>query len=529
MDRTYEALLDENNELRKALNSTKELVERFRSDNESLKQMHEEFKLHHERLKKECQEAHNRCAEAVSSRKETEAYYENYVSRLKNSLEQRKKEFDEMQSKMIPPIDSELLRVKLVNEIEGPMRVAIENKQEEVNRLNEQYYEITRKHDLLQLEFNTYKTDIEKEIRDTKDRHSKEVNQYFAELQELQTRIDDPSDKETIRALKKDREELRVRLEKLHEEVEEVRKSREQVRQEKNEVEIKLNKDVEEEHNKYRTLNIQKDKLEVQNKDFQEQTYKLKLNYDSKVQELLTLKKDHENAQSELENYENQVTMLQQEISDLQKKLQEKESQIDLKVREVTRAEKEKSQQLKDEKEKLQKQLEEVEYRERQINSKLSSTERNYKHELERKGQEISNFKEDYKLLESRNQALSKEVDLLKGSYNSKTQESEKVETEFKQLQQQLTEVTKREEQLTQTKDKLQEALNKAQEELAKRPEAQETKQLEERCRYLEAQLHFYKNKCRDYKQRVRQANEKIQELGIKFARSELERQKLQS
>ena len=69
MERTYEALLEENNELRKALGSTKEIVERFRSDNESLRRMHEEFKLHHERLKKECQEAQSKSIDAIKSRK----------------------------------------------------------------------------------------------------------------------------------------------------------------------------------------------------------------------------------------------------------------------------------------------------------------------------------------------------------------------------------------------------------------------------------------------------------------------------
>ena len=75
MERTYDALLEENNELRKALGSSKEIIERFRSDNESLRRMHEEFKLHHERLKKECQDAQSKSIEAIKSRRETENYY----------------------------------------------------------------------------------------------------------------------------------------------------------------------------------------------------------------------------------------------------------------------------------------------------------------------------------------------------------------------------------------------------------------------------------------------------------------------
>lgn len=56
MEANYESILNENSELRKALSSTKELAQRYRSDSESLRRMYEDFKLHYERMKKECTE-----------------------------------------------------------------------------------------------------------------------------------------------------------------------------------------------------------------------------------------------------------------------------------------------------------------------------------------------------------------------------------------------------------------------------------------------------------------------------------------
>jgi hypothetical protein len=54
MDYSYETLLEENTELRKALTHAKEMLERKASDFDSLRQMHQDFKFHYDKLKKDC-------------------------------------------------------------------------------------------------------------------------------------------------------------------------------------------------------------------------------------------------------------------------------------------------------------------------------------------------------------------------------------------------------------------------------------------------------------------------------------------
>ncbi|CAG9327302.1 unnamed protein product [Blepharisma stoltei] len=523
----YEPLLEENNELRKALSSTKELVERYRSDNENLRRMHEDFKLHHERLKKECQESQAKCIEAVKSRRETESYYENYVQRLKNSIEQGKKEFDEMQAKMMPPVDNEILRLKLVEEIEGPMKIAIENKVEECSRLQDIVNDLKRNLELLQLQYGSYRSEAEKELRDMKDRHNSEVNQYFKEVQQLQERLEDASDKDIIRALKKERDEFKLRVEKLFEECDEIRKSRDAIKNEKNDLMIRYNHDVEEEKNKQRILNIDKDKFAIQNKDLQEQLYKLRLTHDAKLQEILTLKKDIETLTASLEASESQANYYKEEAAEYQHKLQEKDSQIEMRARELSKAEREKYQKEKEEKEKLQRKIDELAAKERELSSQLNSTESDLKYELDSVKQENRNIKDNMKLLESKLEAAKNESEMLRNSKELKEHDSDKVEEEFKILQEKYTELSRREKDAVLQKNALEEKLGRLEEDLRRGGNPQAFENLKSEFIKLEQKLNVAKAKVSEYKQKVRHGNEKLNELGLKLVQSEKERQNL--
>lgn len=524
MERTYDALLDENSELRKALSSTREILERYKSDNEALQAMQEDLKLHHERSKKECQEAQSKCAEAVKSLKETQNYYELYVQKLKSSLEQGKRDFEEMQSKMIPPIDSEWLRVKLVNEIEGPMKIQLEGKEDEIIRLQGTIYDLTRKLDLTQLQYNTLKTESEKELRDTKERYNSETTHLFSELKHLQEKLEDPADKETIRALKRDREEHKLKVEKVYEELDDLKKKLEFSKSEKNDLKSKFFKEIEEEKNKSRLINIEKDRLELGNKDLQDQLHKAKLSLDAKIQEIINLKKDLESNSSLLEDSEIQIKHLKDEISEFQRKLYEKDSQTENKLKDLSKSERERKSKDKEEKEKMQKNIENLEQKIKELNSCVSTQERDFKYEIERKKNELAGLKEDFKLLETKNSSLNKEIEMHKQNFTGKSEEIERYQNEIKALSSRYNEVLKANEGYI---IKIQQIESKYEKFTALNKESSEQRALEEKLKHTESNVQYFKSKAREYKEKVKVANEKIQELGVKLAKSEIERQKL--
>ena len=293
---------------------------------------------------------------------------------------------------------------------------------------------------------------------------------------------------------------------------------------EKNEIKNKYNKDIEEEKNRVRIGNIEKDKLELAYKDIQDQLHKLRLVHDSKLQEFTNLKKDLESSSTSLESAEVQIGHLREEIAELQRKIFEKETQSENKIREIQKIEKEKYLKDKDEKEKLQKSVDELEQKNRELASSFQSQERELKHDLERKKQENNNIKEDLRLQESKNSAISRELEMYKTNANTKNEEIERLQSEFRSLTIKYNEVSKNFEI---SNGRLQQFGNKFEKTGENKNSGEENKHLEEKIKNLEANNHFFKQKAREYKEKVKQGNEKIQELGIKLAKSEIERQKL--
>ena len=54
------------------------------------------------------------------------------MNHIKYQFESGQREFDDQHSKMMQPMDHDMLRVKILKEIEAPHKIAMENKQAEV-------------------------------------------------------------------------------------------------------------------------------------------------------------------------------------------------------------------------------------------------------------------------------------------------------------------------------------------------------------------------------------------------------------
>ena len=63
-----------------------------------------------------------------------------------------------------------MIRIKIINELEGPQRLALESKQFEIDKLQDHVYEIKRQFEILSSKHETVKYESEKELRDLKER-----------------------------------------------------------------------------------------------------------------------------------------------------------------------------------------------------------------------------------------------------------------------------------------------------------------------------------------------------------------------
>ena len=90
------------------------------------------------------------------------------VQELKELIERKQEELEQFQLKIIPNIDQDMIRVKLITEMEGPYQETVEKKDREIMKLKEKLSEAERRASLYELQLQTKEKDYKREIQDTK-------------------------------------------------------------------------------------------------------------------------------------------------------------------------------------------------------------------------------------------------------------------------------------------------------------------------------------------------------------------------
>jgi hypothetical protein len=87
-------------------------------------------------------------------------------------------------------------------EIELQNRNTLEQKQVEIDNLNDQLFEMKKKYELLNTEHETLKSEISREINHLSERHKNEVRELMFEIQLLNEKCDSGIDRETFKSIK---------------------------------------------------------------------------------------------------------------------------------------------------------------------------------------------------------------------------------------------------------------------------------------------------------------------------------------
>ncbi len=140
-----------------------------------MKQIHEDFKNQYDKLKKESEDSHQKYLHLLNEKKEMENQFDNTIRNFKIAIEQKQKELEDVQAKVIPSLDHDMIRIKIINELEVPHRQAIDTKQHEVDKLQDQVYELKRQLDILNTKYEAVRFEAEKDIKDLKERHKVRV------------------------------------------------------------------------------------------------------------------------------------------------------------------------------------------------------------------------------------------------------------------------------------------------------------------------------------------------------------------
>ena len=151
------------------------------AEKEQVNALYNDFKNHYEQMRAQSNQFQKRLSEEIQAKKELELTVEERLNDMRRAIEQKQREIDSMANKMTLPIDTDIMRMKIQKDIEGRHRIELDSKQQEVDRLGEQYYEAKRQLDVLKMQLDTQRHEFEKELTEAKDKARKESSELLIE------------------------------------------------------------------------------------------------------------------------------------------------------------------------------------------------------------------------------------------------------------------------------------------------------------------------------------------------------------
>ncbi len=111
-----------------------------------------------------------RFVSSIQDKKDLEEYYDKKIKSFKKALEQRQQEFEEIQAKVMPSLDHDMFKIKLMNDVAMPHRQEMEAKQAELDEMQNEIFNYKREVALLKTKLEEVKLENEKDVENLKQR-----------------------------------------------------------------------------------------------------------------------------------------------------------------------------------------------------------------------------------------------------------------------------------------------------------------------------------------------------------------------
>merc|ERR1719335_1179077 len=121
----YEELLAHDQQITQELGTLVGLHERLRSDHVALKELYESMKTEHTRVKDQLSQARQDAARNESAKRQLESDFNSQRRQMKQKLDVKIAEFEDLQQQVTPPRDLDMLRLKITEEVEAPFRAQV--------------------------------------------------------------------------------------------------------------------------------------------------------------------------------------------------------------------------------------------------------------------------------------------------------------------------------------------------------------------------------------------------------------------
>lgn len=499
--------------------------------------MHEEFKLHYDKLRRETNDISKRFSDAISEKKSLEAQYETQIQQLKNALDLKQKMNEELQGKSIIPVENEIMRSKIMREVEIPFKAKYDELFQEKEKINDEMNFMKKDNVILKEEIEGKEKEYDKIIHEIKQNHNEQIMQLTEEIKTLHKNFNLNKEKKINDTIKKDLEEYKTKWMNSQAECQGLRESRDQLKRELNEFKALQIKQIEEIDSKRRQIDHENNNLKNQIRIEKEEINELQGKISDKIEDSKLLKEENQSLITENSQLIFKIESFQSEKRVLDLRLSERENSLTLKEKKIMNLEISLSEMEKKVRNSFQFQQESTDKLKNDFEKKL------YR-EIESKDQKIIDLEKELKdVKEIENEERNKmknyknEFESLKQNFEMIYNEKNELENEIKRLQDEKRETLSKTQENFSNQAKAEIALKQMEEALIK-SELEKKNALNEQAKVqgnmstliskfeeekhrLEDALRKGDERTRKYKNKVREANLKIKNIVMKLNRNE--------
>lgn len=296
----YSRLLQQITSVQSQLQATLQQAHVLKSENATLKESNAQLKtdLQRQRAKTDAnrREWQNERKEKLAMAKQ----HEETMALWNEQLEAKAAEFEELRSTIAPRENMELVRQKVMEELEVTYASRLAALKDESEKYQSMFFEVRRQHRLLSAEFERYTVQAGQEAESAHEANKAIIAELTEQNENLQAKLDDPSLSDEVR-------HMTTKLGAVNSEMTQLRREAEELRQAKEDAEVALSEAV---------LRHERETSELKNAHRLQEVEAASLRRQLEANELMESK-----AASKLSEANNKCDRLEKEVQHLQRQL----------------------------------------------------------------------------------------------------------------------------------------------------------------------------------------------------------------
>ena len=406
---------ENNYELKKALNKLENELQKKEYELSSITNLYQDLKSLNERIKNESNDLTNKLNTVRNEMNIMEKKYQNDIDTMKSEYT-KKTEIYENKLLKLSEYNPDKLRKTIEIEMQNKFKQQILLKDKEIEELNQEISKLKYDNELLETEYETYKTDQIDEMNTMKQMHKNEINILMEKrrISENYSNFEEGEDQETVKQLKNELDTLRRHVTDLNNEIDKLRHDKEILTIEKNEYKLNIIKNRDSENFNNKKLQADFDMAQITINNLENEITRLNNNLKIKDIQINDLIKENDNLKDKLDNNEKEFMATNNEIRILKNNIQKQQEEMKNNLIKREQNNNEMILKEKKEKEEYQKQIDELNIKlkeaksddiiqkEKEIN-KLKQEISLYKKEMQEKDwykklKDMTNKKNEYKL-----------------------------------------------------------------------------------------------------------------------------------